>query len=105
VIAPDERYNSADLDAIRRVIGPNAFMNVTLRDESHDSADLDAILELIESPGWALVKKRIAKEIERRRDRLEREGVDVEWIRGELAALRMVLTIPESLKEEIRSQL
>lgn len=72
--------------------------------ESLDSADLDAILELERSPGYALVVKRITTEIERKRTDLENGGNAIRLC-GEIAALRVVLSIPGSLKHEARAQL
>ena len=71
--------------------------------EPYDSSDLDAINELMESPGYALVKERIQAEIERLRDHLERQAD--ETVRGQCQALRVVLTIPEILKSEIQFSL
>lgn len=77
-------------------------MTEELREEP-DSAELDALRELAFSAGYGLVVERINEEIERQRGQLE-EDLDI-WqtarVRGYIAALRMVLTLPEILKSEI----
>lgn len=74
-------------------------------DEAVDSADLDAVLELQRSPGYALVVQRLGETLERKRLELERDGEDVQLLRGEISALRVALAIPDILKDEIKAQL
>lgn len=78
-----------------------------LNDERYSSADLDAVLELRQSPGFALVTRRIEDELERRRNALEKPG-DVEGtahLRGYIEALRIILRVPQTLEDEIRGWL
>lgn len=74
--------------------------------EPLDSGDLDALLEMERSLGYRLLIGRIEEEIERKRNTLE-QHCDPEitaTTRGEIAALRMVLTVPENLKAEIAAK-
>jgi hypothetical protein len=73
-----------------------------MQSEPFDSADLDAMLEFDRSRGWGLVQIRIREELERKRAALENGG-DPERVRGEIASLRVVLTIPGILREEIKA--
>lgn len=76
-------------------------------EEAPDSAEIDALKELERSPGYQLVVNRIAEMILRRCFELEGELDEPKTnrIRGEIKALRDVLTIPEVLKGEIQQQL
>jgi len=71
-----------------------------------DSAELDAIKELKDSPGYALVVERINEELHRKRQILEMLGPEQHFARtqGYIEALRMVLTIPEILANELKEQ-
>jgi hypothetical protein len=69
--------------------------------EPLDSADYDAILELERSPGYALVVERFRQELERKRTELELVSSG-SFERGQIAAIRMVLTIPSILKGEAK---
>ena len=71
-----------------------------------DSAELDSIKELKDSPGYSLVVERINEELERKRHNLEFVGPELYFIRtqGYIEALRMVLTIPEILANELKEQ-
>ena len=77
-----------------------------MADEAPDSAELDAIRELSYSAGYALVEARIRIELERRRDDLERETPEsvTQFKRGYLAGLRMVLALPQILRDELEAQ-
>lgn len=64
-----------------------------------DSEDRDALLEMEGSRGYALLVGRINKEIERSRDQMEL-GSAPKRLRGYISALRMVLNLPNILKNE-----
>jgi len=70
----------------------------------YTTADLDAVVELQRSPGYALVVERINQELERRRHELEQpigiEGTSL--ARGQVQALRTVLSIPQILQQEMK---
>jgi len=71
--------------------------------EPMDSGDLDALLDMERSLGYRLLTGRIQEEIARKCASLE-DHWDLERtesLRGGIAALRMVLTISESMKVEI----
>lgn len=74
-------------------------------DEDFDSADLDALIELMRSRGYMLVEKRLMETLERKRLDLERDGKDVQLLRGEISALRVAIGIPAILKDEIKASL
>jgi hypothetical protein len=84
----------------REAPGPHHGEDIT-------TAELDAIRELRSHPGYHLHTARIHAMIGRRRDEFEQDqSMERTWrIRGYLAALRDVLTIPEVLKEELAAQL
>ena len=73
-----------------------------------DSAELDAIKELKASPGYALVVERINEELERKRSAFETLPPSMpdsfRHTKGYVQALRMVLTIPEILANELKEQ-
>lgn len=68
-----------------------------------DSADFDALQELERlSRGWELVRSCIQQEIARRGTELESDSdpTATAKIRGAIEALRLVLRMPEILKQE-----
>jgi len=74
-----------------------------MQDELLDSGDKDSIEELLISPGYALVRKRIQDEIARLQATLEG---DLEMpatykVRGQIAGFRTALSIPEILISEV----
>jgi len=78
-----------------------------MSDDGYDSGDLDAIRELEASPGYSLVRGRLLEELERKRSELERpaDGEKTAMLRGAIAQLRTVLSVPEILQSEIRGSL
>lgn len=74
--------------------------------EPMDSGDLDALLEMERSLGYRLLTSRIQEAIADKLADLERPSSEetTALLRGGIAALRMVLTIPDSLKAEIGAE-
>ena len=97
---------------IRRLQHPPASAGgEVVVEEPFDSGSLDALADLSVSPGYALVRERIEKEIERKREDLEtvpanlRGAGSIEGLQGHIKALRTVLAMPGILKSEIKGQL
>lgn len=71
--------------------------------EPPDSGDMDALEDMVRSPGYAMLRKRIEDTIVTRQRALESDmdenRTNVE--RGSIRALRLVLTLPAILKTEI----
>lgn len=75
--------------------------------ESLDSSDLDALEELKRSRGYELVRERILGELAARCRELENDwGAErTAGLRGYIRALRVVLTLPDILSDEISKTL
>jgi hypothetical protein len=75
--------------------------------EPFDSSDLDAIEDLKRSRGYELVCSKLDEEIGRYQRSLETdlEPAQTAGCRGYIRALRMVLTLPQILHEEIAAEL
>ena len=71
-----------------------------------DAGDRDALSELEISPGWRLVVDRVSAEAARRSAELEQpaEEARTNFLRGTIAGLRLLPTIPQILKGEIEAQ-
>ena len=78
-----------------------------MKEEAPDSSDLDALKELVRSPGWALVSERMKHQIRLMQSALEaaKDMADVARCQGSLAAMRLVLRLPEILQDEVKSKL
>lgn len=71
--------------------------------EPLDTGDVDALDELLDSPGWKLVRARLETQLRRSLDDLERD-LDVPGTakaRGSVAAVRMMLALPKAMRDEI----
>lgn len=76
-------------------------------DEKLTSESLDAIHELRHSPGWHLLIGRIIPERDRKCQELERAGTTErtsDFNRGFVAALRMVLRLPELIEDDAKAE-
>lgn len=79
-----------------------------MRPEPPDSGDLDALQDLERSRGYQLTMVAIAQELERRRAALEAASTPQDqtaYLRGYIAALRMVFALPATLEYEISQTL
>ena len=74
--------------------------------EPPDSSDLDALREMQRSPGYGLLVGRIESTIDGLHKDLERNSTieNTCWLRGEIAAYRTALTLPDILKGEISQE-
>lgn len=70
-------------------------------------ADQDALSDVLIAPGYRLLKNRVEAELERRRAALEvrQDEARTGECRGQIWALRMVLDIPQILREEMKIQI
>lgn len=75
--------------------------------KTHDGDDQSPVeaylIELEQSPGWKLVKNRVDAELSAKRLRLEAQHCDeraTQFIRGNIEMLRMLLDLPEIIKEQ-----
>lgn len=75
--------------------------------ETPDTHEIDALIELERSEGYKLFRERVDDMIVRRCRELEGELDEVKTarVRGQIAALRDVLTVPVILKAEIQQSL
>jgi hypothetical protein len=71
------------------------------------TADLDALSDTVASPGYRLFRARVESELERLRRELERplEAMKTDQCRGSIHALRIVLEIPQILRDEMKNQI
>jgi hypothetical protein len=71
--------------------------------ETPDSSELDALCDTVRSRGYELMRERILTALENKRSELETDlGVEqTAFDRGYIWALRMVLTVPTILRDEI----
>jgi hypothetical protein len=71
--------------------------------EDPDSSELDALVETVRSRGYELMRARVGVVLEKKRSELETDigAEQTAFDRGYIAALRMVITIPTILHEEI----
>jgi hypothetical protein len=77
-----------------------------MADTKYTGDDLDALYELRASSGYRLIEGRLTGELERHRRELERPADErtTAMARGAIAALRMVLSLPSILEDEIKSE-
>jgi hypothetical protein len=75
-----------------------------MTDADFTTEELDAVVHLMESNGWRLVVGRVAQELDRTRDGLEREvdPTKAADLRGYARAMRTMLRIPEIYRDEIK---
>lgn len=70
-----------------------------------DQVDGELIKEMLHSPGWQLVKRGIETALTQKMRDLVRPHTEVETanLRGEIAAIEMVLALPVSLVQKSKS--
>ena len=78
-----------------------------MSEPDYTSEDLDAIRAIASEPGHALVMGRVAETLEHRRAELEHLATPelTAHLRGQIAAYRVVLRLPEILRDEIQTAL
>jgi hypothetical protein len=71
-----------------------------------DAGDKDALQELLISPGYGLVRERIADTIQQLSTELESDldAAVTAKVRGKIAGLRLALTVPDILIAEVRPE-
>jgi hypothetical protein len=69
-----------------------------------DKLDHEAIVGLMEQlavhDGWLFLRARLLAALEKYRNELESPTGNIEMLRGQIATIRMVLNMPQSLRDE-----
>ena len=75
--------------------------------EPANTGELDFLDELIESPGWELLRARLELQLIRECDELERDSSEVESAksRGAIRTLRLALGLPQMMRDELIKEL
>ena len=74
------------------------------RGQRLDGVDADHLTQTVASEGWQLIRQRIERTLELKQGELEQplDPVRTATVRGEIAGLKLALTVPEILTAEAK---